>query len=268
MACGKTLGTLSAFKRVTVLSTSTYQFFPTTDWMPLTGLEVRAWLNMLDESSDGVEAIPAYQTATVVTDQKSTNGGRGDWAAISGTAITTEAIHAFGDISGLPTDKQWIRFGIAAKKGAGSSFGQADISAMFQVKPCGKVVGDVNVAGVEADATREIPVSDWFASVDTSTVRIGYLLDADANFNIEWYIQTADDTNRPGQPAAISGASTVSGLGAGNYNPGNTGDLSISSVLTPGTASSTPAWARIMARISTSGGAVSADQIVVNVQVK
>ena len=91
MACGKTLGTLSAFKRVTVLSTSTYQFFPTTDWMPLTGLEVRAWLNMLDESSDGVEAIPAYQTATVVTDQKSTNGGRGDWAAISGTVTAIAA---------------------------------------------------------------------------------------------------------------------------------------------------------------------------------
>ena len=222
---------------------------------------------MLDESADGVDARLAYQSAEVVTDQPSGSGGRGDWSGF-GTGVTTEGIHALGEISGLPTDKQWIRFGFAARRGGASvGFGQADISAMYQVKPCGRVVGEVNVAGLEVEAPREIAISDWFETVDVTDVRIGYLVDADASFLIDWYIQTADDTNRPNQPASI-GATQVAGSGAGSYVSGNTGDIDISGTTSPASPTSTPAWARIMARLTTSGGAVSADQFLTNVQVK
>ena len=267
MACGKTFGSLNAFMRITVTETGTVQFFPVTDWVLLTGAEVRAWIDLLDESGGGVYVRPAVQYATVLTDQPSSSGGRGDWSG-AGTAVATEGIHAFGDLT-LSTDKQWVRFGFEAKMETGTTLGQADVSAMFQVKQCGKVVGDVNVAGVEIDATRDVPVSDWFETVDTNTVRIGYLLDAVSTARIDWTIQTADDTSRPGTPTAIIGASQVSGQGAGTYVSGNSGDLDISSVTTPAVSTSTPAHARIMARVSqTAGGAISIGQLVVNVQVK
>jgi hypothetical protein len=137
---------------------------------------------------------------------------------------------------------------------------------MFQVKPCGKVVGDINVAGVEADATRDVPVSDWFPTVDTTTVRIGAMLYAESAFKIDWHIQTTNDPSRPDAPVTLS-QTQVSGT-TGQYVVTTPADIDISSILTPGTATDTPAYARIMARISTSGGAASATQLVVNVQVK
>ena len=76
---------MNAFQRVTVVSTTEAQFFPTTDWMPLTGLAVRAWVNLLAESGGNVEVRPAYQYAQVITDQSSSNGGRGSWTG-TGTA--------------------------------------------------------------------------------------------------------------------------------------------------------------------------------------
>lgn len=268
MACGTTIGSLNAFRRITVVDPGAEQFFVSTDWMLLTGLEVRGWLNMLVEGGAGVEARLAYQTAAVVTDQPGSIGGRTDWVAY-GSAVGTEGFHAFGDISGLPTDKQWIRFGLAVKAGAPTpNFGQADISAMFQVKPCGKVVGDVNAAGIEVEATRDIPVSDWFETVDVSDVRIGYFLDADTSVRVDWYIQTSDDTNRPGPATAITGATQVAGQGLGTYTPtNNTGNLDISGDLSPANPTLTPSWARIMARLSSTGGAATIGQLVVNAQV-
>lgn len=158
--------------------------------------------------------------------------------------------------------------GIAVKAGAASpNFGQADISAMFQIKPCGKVVGDVNAAGIEVEATRDIPMSDWFETVDVSDVRIGYFLDADSAVRIDWFIQTTDDTNRPGQATSITGATQVAGQGLGTYTQGNTSNLDISGGLSPANPTLTPAWARIMARVSSTGGAVTIGQLVVNTQV-
>jgi len=263
MACGQTLGSLNAFQRVTTINTSDFIFVPTTDWILCTGLQIRAWLNVLNESGAGVSVRPALQYAEVVTDQPSSNGGRGDWTG-TGTVVTTETIHAFGDLN-LGTDKQWVRFGIEATSGSAGGVGQADISAMFEVKPCGKVVGDINVAGIEVDATRDVPVSDWFVTVDTNNVRIGYLLQASNTTTVAWYIQTANDTNRPDDPTSLS--SSASGTGTGNYNAGNTHDIDISSVTTPATATDTRAYARIMARLSSSSAPEAIDQLVVNVQV-
>lgn len=267
MACGTTIGSLNAFRRITVVDDTAEQFFVSTDWMLLTGLEVRGWLNMLDEGGAGVEARLAYQTATVVTDQPGTIGGRSDWVGY-GSVVGSASFHAFGNLTGLPTDKQWIRFGIAASKDAPSpSFGQADISAMYQVKPCGKVVGDVNAAGIEVEATRDIPVSEWFETVDVSDTRIGYYLDADASVRIDWYIQVSNDTNRPGSATPITGATQVAGQGLGSYDQGNTSNLDLSGDLSPANPTLTPAYARIMARLSSTSGAATIGQLVVNVQV-
>ncbi|MFT7520037.1 MAG: hypothetical protein ACI9MC_002181 [Kiritimatiellia bacterium] len=170
----------------------------------------------------------------------------------------------FGDIT-LSTQNQWVRFGFEATAGTSTGFGQADISAMFQIKPCGRSVGDINVAGVEVDATRDVPVSDWFVTVDTINARIGYLLKSPTSITVAWYIQTADDTNRPNDPTSL--ASSVSPATAGVYEPGNTGDIDISSVTSPTPSTDTPAYARIMARLSTAAGPDTIDQLVVNVQV-
>jgi len=142
--------------------------------------------------------------------------------------------------------------------------GQADISGMFQYKSCGKIVGNVNVAGVEVDATRDVPVSDWFVTVDTTNMRLGYLLQAPSSVTIDWYIQTANDTHRPDEPASL-GLTQVQGPGANSYTSNNTGDVDISAFTVPA-ATSTPAYARIMARLSASS-ASSIDQLVANVQV-
>lgn len=265
MACGRVIGSLGAFRRVTAISTTTAQFFPSTKWLPCTGLQARAWVNMLDEGGDGVIVRPALQYAQVVSDQPAANGGRGDWAGL-GSAVNTEGIHAFGDLS-LQTQYQWVRGGFEVLKDTGTQLGQADVSVMFEVKPCGKVIGTTNVAGLEADATRELAMSEWVPTVDVNNVRIGYLLDAESAFRMEWFIQTANDTNRPNQPASL-GLTAVNGAGSGTYTSGNTGDVDISGFTSPATATQVPAFVRLMARISTTGGGpASADQLLVNVQV-
>jgi len=74
-----------------------------------------------------------------------------------------------------------------------------------------------------------------------------------------------DDTAKPNTPTSL-GLSKISG-NTPNYTIGNTDDVDISSDLTPATATDTPAYARIMARISNSWRVSVANQLVVLVEV-
>jgi hypothetical protein len=115
---------------------------------------------------------------------------------------------------------------------------------------------------VDDDGTRDIPMSGWLQTVNTDNVRIIYLLDADNAFRIDGYVQTASDTAHPDPPTSL-GLPQVSGAGAGSLVHGDTVDIDVSSV----SAARTPALARIVARISTAGGAAFAARLAVHVEV-
>lgn len=221
MSCIRTPNRL---RRSLLLTSTTETFFPTSEWMPLTGLTaVDFLLNLMSAIGPG-EVKPGVQIARTRTDKP--DPGQ---AIAAGNFVDTVGLHHFREVPDL-AHGAFVRFGFVGRLRRGAR-GQSTVEVEMDVaaKLCGEVLGTKTVEvqpfaiGPDEDDAVIVPITDWSPTVGVDRLKAVFVLLDNHNDALAYrlVVRGALDRMAPDPWVSVEGkAWTHAAVGSSERNTG------------------------------------------------
>lgn len=208
----------SVTQTVNVPPATNYSFFPCTEWMPSSAVDVMRVVigaQAITPSGQTFSMMGALQYAAVTPEQPSA------WATVIGSTPLGGSGFQSLTATVAPSSGFWVRFGIGVRNTSTTGTPNTltlQTSFTSNIKSYGKSIGRKSLTLVSYNSgTQYVPITGWQPALGISKLRgamvfSGRMLDGGNAIQVAMCWRTADDVNEPSAWTAAGSLRTVAAL--------------------------------------------------------